>query len=58
MIEGIPASKSVTVLNIVAIFLPLKYSPTKRATGREKGIQIISARKVVSRVPVMKGKAP
>ena len=58
MIEGIPAKRSVIVLNAEAIFDPLKYSPTKRATGNEKGIQNIRAKRVVMSVPVMKGSAP
>ena len=38
MMEGIPANKSVTVLKIEAILVPLKYSPTNNATGNENGI--------------------
>ena len=56
--EGIPASKSVTVLSTVAILVPLKYSPTNNATGSEKGMQKMRARSVVSSVPVMNGNAP
>lgn len=58
MIDGIPASKSVTVLNMVAIFFPRKYSPVNSATGNEKGIHISKANAVVSSVPVMNGNAP
>ena len=58
IIDGIPASKSVTVLNTDATFVPLKYSPTKSATGSEKGMQKTSASKAVISVPVMNGKAP
>ena len=58
MMEGIPASRSVTVASAVAIFFPRKYSPVKSATGRENGIQISSASPVVSIVPVIKGSAP
>jgi hypothetical protein len=42
----------------VAIFLPRKNSPVKSATGRENGIQNISARKEVRRVPTIKERAP
>ena len=58
MIDGMPANKSVTVLNTAAIFVPLKYSPTNNATGNENGIQKISANNVVINVPVMNGSAP
>ena len=56
--EGIPASKSVTVLSTVAILVSLKYSLTNKATGSEKGMQKMRARSVVISVPVMNGNAP
>ena len=56
--EGIPASRSVTVLSTAATREPLKYSPTKSATGSEKGMQKMRASTVVISVPVMKGSAP
>ena len=58
MMEGMPANKSVTVLNMAAIFVPLKYSPTNNATGNENGMQKMRANNVVISVPVMKGNAP
>ena len=58
MIEGMPASNSVTVPRMLAIFRPLKYSPVNNATGNENGTHMTSAKKVVSNVPVMNGSAP
>ena len=53
-----PASKSITVPRMAAILRPLKYSPVNKATGSEKGIHMINAKAVVSKVPVMNGSAP
>jgi hypothetical protein len=41
-----------------ATFFPLKYSPTKKATGKEKGKQINRASTEVIKVPAMKARAP
>lgn len=56
--EGMPANKSMTELIMEAAFVPRKYSPVNKATGREKGRQNISAKKEVATVPTIKDNAP
>ena len=57
---GADASKIAAIVELikVAILLPLKNSPVKRATGRENGMQNINARKEVNNVPTINESAP